>query len=90
MLRLAVLSAWAELQIQSTRWDYLEDIVGPHVGLLTPLWLAALTDFAKLQFEPDSNDGLLTDDLILDAEYCYASKEFLLSVKSLPLLPWRS
>lgn len=82
MLRLAILSAWAELQIQSTRWDYLVDIISPHIGVLTPLWLATLTDFAKLQFEPDNSDGIVVDDMIVDAQYAYASKDFLLSVRT--------
>jgi hypothetical protein len=81
MLRLAVLSAWAELQIQSTEWEYLVDIVQPHIKVLTPLWLGTLTDYAKLQFEPDASDGALIDDMIVDAQYTYASKEFLLSVR---------
>jgi hypothetical protein len=87
MLRLAILSAWAELQIQSTRWDYLVDIISPHIGVLTPLWLATLTDFAKLQFEPDNNDGIV-DDMIVDAQYAYASKDFLLSVRALHTYTW--
>ena len=80
MLRSAVLSAWAELTIQSTHWDYLVEIVRPHIAQLVSLWLSLLTAYAKLQFEPDINDGVLLEDLVIDPEYCYTPKEFLLQV----------
>jgi HEAT repeat-containing protein 5 len=74
------LSAWAELQIQSKLWEYLVDIVTPHIKTLTRLWLDTLTDFAKLQFETETADGILADDVLGDLGYSYASKEFLLEV----------
>ena len=80
MLRLAILSAWAELQIQSTQQEYLVEIVEPHVNTLIPMWLATLTSYAKLHFEPEDNDGLVTEDILIDSEYLYASKEFLIQV----------
>lgn len=80
MLRLAILSAWADLQIQSTHWDYLVDIVAPHINRLIPLWLGTLTDYAKLQYEPDVSDGILLEDLIADSQSSYPSKEFLTQV----------
>ena len=58
MLRLSLLSAWAQLQIASTEQRYLEAIVEPYVARLTPLWLSALQDFAKLRFEPDISSSL--------------------------------
>jgi hypothetical protein len=81
MVRLSVLSAWAELQIQSTHQEYLLDIVIPHVGTLIPMWLEALSAYAKLQFEPDAGDGAIVEDLL--ADYSFASKEFLLQVTTL-------
>jgi hypothetical protein len=80
MLRLAILSAWAELQIQSRHQEYLVEIVDPHINTLIPMWVAALTSYAKLHFEPEDNDGLITEDILLDSEYLYASKEFLVQV----------
>lgn len=80
MLRLAILSAWAEIQIQSTHQDYLVDIVEPHINTLVPLWLATLTSYAKLNFEPEDNDGLITENILVESEYLYASKEFLIQV----------
>jgi len=80
MLRLAILSAWAELQIQSTKWDYLVDIIAPHISNLIPLWLETLTDYAKLQYEPDVGDGVTLDDVFMDSQHSYSSKEFLTQV----------
>ncbi|KAI9890911.1 MAG: hypothetical protein M1814_003551 [Vezdaea aestivalis] len=53
MVRMAVFSAWAELQIASLEQQYLVEVVKPHIAKLTPLWLASLREFAKLRFEPD-------------------------------------
>jgi HEAT repeat-containing protein 5 len=83
---LAVLSAWAELQIQSKARPYLVDIVSPHISTLISMWLATLTAYAKLQFEPDVGDGMLIEEMILDTQYNHASKEFLLLV-SIPTWP---
>ena len=58
MIKMAVLSAWAELQVASTEQDYLVDVVKPHVAKLTPLWLASLQDFARLRFEPDISSSM--------------------------------
>jgi HEAT repeat-containing protein 5 len=58
MLRLSLLSAWAQLQIASTEQRYLEGIIQPFVARLTPLWLSSLQDFAKLRFEPDISSSL--------------------------------
>jgi len=80
MLKLAILSAWAEIQIQSTHQKYLVDIVEPHINTLIPMWLAALSSYAKLHFEPEDSDGLVTEDILVDSEYLYASKEFLVQV----------
>jgi len=58
MLRLSLLSAWAQLQISSREQRYLEAIVQPYVAKLTPLWLSSLQDFARLKFEPDISSSL--------------------------------
>ena len=81
MVRLAVLSSWAELQIQSTQRPYLVNIVAPHISTLIPMWLETLTAYAKLQFEPDAGDGMVIEEMIADSQYNHASKEFLLQVK---------
>ncbi|KAA8911182.1 hypothetical protein TRICI_003904 [Trichomonascus ciferrii] len=60
MLRIAILSLWAELQVSSVSpgKEYLVDVVGPYVPTLVPLWISALRDFAKLRFEPEQSSGL--------------------------------
>jgi HEAT repeat-containing protein 5 len=80
LLRLAVLSAWAEIQIQSTHWDYVEALVTPQIPKLIPLWLSTLTAFAILQFEPEASDNL-ADDGSQDMEASDTSKNFLLQVR---------
>ncbi|ORY85450.1 armadillo-type protein [Protomyces lactucae-debilis] len=55
MLKIAVLSAWAELQISSRRQDYLVHVVAPYVSELTPMWLEALKQYASIKFEPTTS-----------------------------------
>jgi HEAT repeat-containing protein 5 len=81
LLKLAVLSAWSEIQIQSTRWDYVEGIVAPYVSKLVPLWLSTLTAFATLQFDPEPTDGIMDENVMIDGDALYASKELLLRVR---------
>ncbi|KAK9481333.1 armadillo-type protein [Lipomyces japonicus] len=54
MLKLAILSAWAELEVASADHDYLLNVIAPHIEILAPLWLSALRDFAQLRFEPET------------------------------------
>lgn len=82
MIKLAVLSAWAELQVASVEQDYLVDVVKPHVAKLTPLWLECLQDFARLRFEPDisSSMGASLEDP-LDMVYAALNTQTLLKVR---------
>lgn len=58
MLKMSLLSGWAQLQLASTEQIYLEDIVQPYVPKLAPLWLKSLQEFAGLRFEPEISDSL--------------------------------
>ncbi|RKF71993.1 Pof6 interactor protein 1 [Golovinomyces cichoracearum] len=80
MIKLAVFSAWAELQVASTEQKYLIDVLRPHIGTLTPMWLALLTDFARLRFEPDISMTLGPPSLSgsLDSIYSALNRETLL------------
>lgn len=84
MVKLAVFSAWAELQIGSLDQAYLKDIISPHLMKLTPLWLQALREYARLKFEPDisasATGGITTGSL--DEIYAALSRETLLAVRS--------
>lgn len=82
MVRMAVLSAWAELQVASTEQEYLVKVVQPHVAKLTPLWLSSLQEFARLRFEPDisSSMGPARPDEGLDVIYAALNRQTLLKV----------
>ena len=83
MVKMAVLSAWAELQVASSEQKYLTDVVKPHIAGLTPLWLTSLQEFARLRFEPDisSTMGINADDA-LDVVYAAMNRQTLLKVIS--------
>ncbi|KAK9360981.1 armadillo-type protein [Lipomyces starkeyi] len=73
MLKLAILSAWAELQVASIEQDYLLDVTMPHIKSLAPLWSSALKEFAQLRFEPDLGPGSGTMTLSGPADNTYSS-----------------
>ncbi|KAL8977408.1 MAG: hypothetical protein Q9205_006784, partial [Flavoplaca limonia] len=80
MVRMAVLSAWAELQVARTEQRYLDKVMDPHVGKLLPLWLASLQEFARLRFEPDitSHTGPPRPDESLETVYAALNRKTLL------------
>ena len=80
MVKMAVFSAWAELQVASTEQSYLVDVLKPYIGTLTPLWLASLREFARLRFEPDISMSLGPPSLSgnLDSIYSALNRETLL------------
>jgi hypothetical protein len=80
MVKLSVFSAWAELQVASSEQKYLLDVLKPHIGTLTPLWLESLREFAQLRFEPDISMTLGPPSLSgsLDTIYAALNRETLL------------
>jgi HEAT repeat-containing protein 5 len=58
MLKMGILSGWAQLQLASGEQSYLEEILIPHIPKLAPLWLTSLQEFASLRFEPEISDTL--------------------------------
>ncbi|PHH72523.1 hypothetical protein CDD82_5933 [Ophiocordyceps australis] len=80
MVKMAVFSAWADLQVASTEHPYLVDVVQPHIAKLTPLWLESLREFARLRFEPDISMTLGPPSLAgsLDSIYAALNRETLL------------
>jgi HEAT repeat-containing protein 5 len=84
MVRMAVLSAWAELQVASTDQAYLVALMEPHIAKLTPLWLSSLQEFARLRFEPDisSNSVSARTDEGLDTTYAALNRQTLLQVNT--------
>lgn len=73
MVRMAVYSAWAGLQIASTEQKYLVEVVKPYVARLTPLWLSSLQEYSRLRFEPDISSATGTAPLSGDLETLYAA-----------------
>ncbi|KAL1960034.1 hypothetical protein VTO42DRAFT_206 [Malbranchea cinnamomea] len=80
MIKLALYSAWARLQIASDEQKYLVPIVQPYTAMLTPLWLSSLQEYARLRFEPEISStigpGLVSDNL--DDVYAALNRETLL------------
>lgn len=84
MVRMSVLSAWAELQVASMQQEYLIKVVKPHTAKLTPLWLSSLQEFARLRFEPDISNttGPARLDEGLDVVYAALNRQTLLKVST--------
>ncbi|KIW75687.1 hypothetical protein Z517_10429 [Fonsecaea pedrosoi CBS 271.37] len=58
MLKMGILSGWAQLQLASSEQPFLEEILQPYIPKLAPLWLTSLQEFAGLRFEPEISDTL--------------------------------
>jgi hypothetical protein len=88
MVKMAIFSAWAELQVASSERKYLADALKPKIARLTPLWLASLREYARLRFEPDismaAGSGMSGN---LDTVYAALNRETLLQV-SKNLVGW--
>ncbi|KAJ5139339.1 uncharacterized protein N7515_004187 [Penicillium bovifimosum] len=79
MVKLALFSAWARLQIASIDHEYLNQVVQPYIARLTPLWLSSLQEYARLRFEPDISGSLgTTSSSDLDEVYAALNRETLL------------
>ena len=78
MLRIAILSAWAQLTSASSQQKYLQEVVKPHKPALASLWIAALRDYASIR--GDSEAILDTSSAPLDAAYASLGKDILLPV----------
>jgi hypothetical protein len=86
MVKMAIFSAWADLQIASSERKYLVDALKPRIAKLTPLWLASLREFARLRFEPDistTSPGAAALSGNLDSIYAALNRETLLQVRHL-------
>lgn len=88
MVKLALFSAWARLQIASIDQEYLTQVVQPYIAKLTPLWLSSLQEYARLRFEPDISGSLGTiSSGDLDEVYAALNRETLLKVSpEMPIL----
>ena len=78
MLRIATLSAWAELSIASAAQGYLKGLIKPYRSSLASLWVASLRDYASVRADAE----VLQEDTpaTLDVSYTNLGKEVLLPV----------
>ncbi|KAG5436959.1 hypothetical protein PCANB_001369 [Pneumocystis canis] len=51
ILKLSIISSWAELQIASQNQTCLNSIIEPNLALLAHLWITFLEDYTKFYFE---------------------------------------
>jgi len=72
MLRISILTAWAELRVSEA--SYLDSIVEPHKGVLAKLWIGLLRDYASVRVGDDDSTSDAT-------AYGNLGKEVLLPVR---------
>lgn len=86
MVKLSVLNAWAELQVASQKQNYLKQVVQPNLAVLSPMWLRALQDYARIRLESDivalssrTTDRIQTSSSSgIDSMYSAATKDVVL------------
>lgn len=79
MLRIATLSAWAELEIASHSQKYLVRVVDPYRKVLASQWIGALRDYSSIK----AGTELLDDSTgAVDSSHASLGKEVLLPVSS--------
>lgn len=85
MLRIATLSAWAELQVSSATQTYLTAVIQPYCKALASLWIGSLRDYATIRAGTELLDDSSSGGV--DSSYASLGKEVLLPVsKSSPNL----
>ena len=83
MLRIATLSAWAELETASTRQAYLVDVLKPYRSILAPLWISSLRDYASIRADTEGIEEASAGTL--ESSYTSLGKEVLLPVRILSI-----
>ncbi|KND00764.1 uncharacterized protein SPPG_03877 [Spizellomyces punctatus DAOM BR117] len=53
LLRISIVTAWANLHIASFTHRYLEEVTKPNLPTLADLWMSTLQDYAKVKLDPD-------------------------------------
>jgi hypothetical protein len=78
MLRIATLTAWAELKVASVRQSYLNAVIQPYRSTLASLWIASLRDYASVR--ADSEVLQDSTSATMDLPYSGLGREVLLPV----------
>lgn len=81
MLRISILSAWAQLEVARIKQAYLSVVLKPYRTTLASLWIAALRDYASIRVDSEFLHD--TSSVALDSSYSSLGKEVLLPVSSL-------
>ncbi|KAH7927705.1 ARM repeat-containing protein [Leucogyrophana mollusca] len=86
MLRVATLSAWAQLEVASAEQSYLVDVMNPHRPKLAAQWIASLRDYAVIR--ADSEFIQDASAVALDPSYASLGKVVLLPyyIESWPII----
>lgn len=79
MLRIATLSAWAELQVSSSSQTYLTAVLQPYRKALASLWMGSLRDYASIRAGTELLDDAASGGV--DSSYASLGKEVLLPVR---------
>ncbi|KAL0567040.1 hypothetical protein V5O48_014955 [Marasmius crinis-equi] len=75
MLRISILSAWAQLEVASYQQQYLVAVVKPYRATLASMWISSLRDYASIRIDSESLQD--TSATALDS-YSSLGKEVLL------------
>ncbi|KDQ17281.1 hypothetical protein BOTBODRAFT_106006 [Botryobasidium botryosum FD-172 SS1] len=76
MLRVSILTAWAELEAASPMHAYLKAVLRPHRPALASLWIATLRDYASIR--ADSELTQENSSTSVDVAYAGLGREVLL------------
>lgn len=94
MLRIATLTAWAELEIAGATQAYLQEVLKPQRANLATLWITSLRDYATIRGDSEvlqetASTGMDTISMSLGKEVLLPVRDAILaraSNYSLPLL----
>ncbi|KAI0784437.1 clathrin-coated vesicle protein [Abortiporus biennis] len=75
MLRISILSAWADLKVASSSQSYLSTLIQTHQNELAVQWVTCLRDFATIKAGTDFDDAVAGS---LDTSYASLGKDALL------------
>ena len=84
MLRIATLTAWAELEIAGVVQAYLQEVLKPQRATLATLWVSSLRDYATIRGDSEvlqetASAGMDTISMSLGKEVLLPVRDSLLS-----------
>jgi len=87
MLRIATLTAWAELEISGTVQAYLQEVLKPQRATLATLWVSSLRDYATIRGDSEvlqetASAGMDTISMSLGKEVLLPVRDLILSQKA--------